>query len=734
MGCWASVARPTVAAATVARLGVQLPPSARPRPLGPGLSILVHDTIREAGSRGARPVFYPAIGTTSNSCEEARDYYNLYSWEMGFGIRYHRSNKNGCKYRTKMDIVCSCEGRPEKHTSSSCRTQCKAMIRVRRTKDHGWFVSTFVEAHNHPFFESCGENKQWGSHGDIDAGTKDFIRRLRENNVSIGRVCSILGVTDGSSRITIRKEVVRSVCAKLAQDSIKDDIGKTQALLDDMKSNDSAMEVRFNVDAEGSIKSMLWCTGKNRDDFNKFGDVVTFDTTYRTNLYNMPFGLFVGVNNHFQSTVFGGVLLRTEKTEDFVWAFSAFLKIMDGKAPQTILTDQCQAMEAAIKTTIPSARHRWCRWHVLKKAKEYLGHVYSKYSTFKKEFHHLITFVTYPREFELGYKLGGNKYLKRLFKKRSKWAKPYFMGVFCAGMTSTQRSESANHMLKRYIPRSAPMHLFVRKFSEFQFDREDQECKEKHFTKQKTRPFLFNVPIEKHAKDVYTRAMYNRFHHELYEFGAYAIEDTTHNGVFVLVHTDNDGNPAARRTRVTFSEDRSKIDCECGLYEHMGMLCRHALKVLVHLDRRVIPCKNIMKRWTKDATKQTWPRKSGDARRSIFIKKALELANANEIPDDEFLSVLEAIDQANIASAKKANAKGHTSDPHVLPEMVVPLQCPLRPTKRGRPGSTSLRSWEQGVKRKRKNSARKKAPQALTSEDEENPYGGKTRSVQELVI
>ena len=51
-------------------------------------------------------------------------------------------------------------------------------------------------------------------------------------------------------------------------------------------------------------------------------------------------------------------------------------------------------------------------------------------------------------------------------------------------MTSTQRSESANHMLKRFIQRAAPMHLFVAKFNEFQSDRNDQESKESFITNQ----------------------------------------------------------------------------------------------------------------------------------------------------------------------------------------------------------------------------------------------------------
>ena len=57
--------------------------------------------------------------------------------------------------------------------------------------------------------------------------------------------------------------------------------------------------------------------------YNYFGDVVTFDTTYNTNLYDMSFGLFVGVNNHYQSIIFARVLLRDERVESFEWCFQS---------------------------------------------------------------------------------------------------------------------------------------------------------------------------------------------------------------------------------------------------------------------------------------------------------------------------------------------------------------------------------------------------------------------------
>jgi hypothetical protein len=72
--------------------------------------------------------------------------------------------------------------------------------------------------------------------------------------------------------------------------------------------------------------------------YQHFGDAITFDTTYKTNLYNMPFGIFVGVNNHFQSVLLGGVRMTDETIASFRWVLKEFLSLMGGRAPVTVLT------------------------------------------------------------------------------------------------------------------------------------------------------------------------------------------------------------------------------------------------------------------------------------------------------------------------------------------------------------------------------------------------------------
>ncbi|KAL6493205.1 hypothetical protein OROGR_032964 [Orobanche gracilis] len=122
---------------------------------------------------------------------------------------------------------------------------------------------------------------------------------------------------------------------------------------------------------------------RSRAAHDSFGDVISFDSTYLTNRYNMPFSPFVGVNHHGQSILFGCGLLSREDIETYVWLFKSWLECMRGRAPRAIITYQCQSIKAAAAQVFPQSHHRFCLWHIMKKVPEKLGAL-ARYKEIKK--------------------------------------------------------------------------------------------------------------------------------------------------------------------------------------------------------------------------------------------------------------------------------------------------------------------------------------------------------------
>ena len=73
------------------------------------------------------------------------------------------------------------------------------------------------------------------------------------------------------------------------------------------------------VDENGCMGNYFWADARSRIAYQYFENVVTFDTTYQTDTYKMPFVPFTGVNHHHQSVMFGCALLVNETAESYTW-------------------------------------------------------------------------------------------------------------------------------------------------------------------------------------------------------------------------------------------------------------------------------------------------------------------------------------------------------------------------------------------------------------------------------
>ena len=54
----------------------------------------------------------------------------------------------------------------------------------------------------------------------------------------------------------------------------------------------------MQVDQDNRMSNFFWRDGRSKLNYNSFGDVVIFYTTYRTNKYNLIYAPFVGIHHH----------------------------------------------------------------------------------------------------------------------------------------------------------------------------------------------------------------------------------------------------------------------------------------------------------------------------------------------------------------------------------------------------------------------------------------------------
>jgi hypothetical protein len=106
--------------------------------------------------------------------------------------------------------------------------------------------------------------------------------------------------------------------AAKAREEREDDLNKLLQFFRECKKNNKYFY--WDVDADpkiGVIKNIFWSHASQRAEYRDFGDVITFDTTHKTNSKHMPLAMFVGANNNLKNVTFGHALIGDESVGSF---------------------------------------------------------------------------------------------------------------------------------------------------------------------------------------------------------------------------------------------------------------------------------------------------------------------------------------------------------------------------------------------------------------------------------
>ncbi|RYR13459.1 hypothetical protein Ahy_B04g070448 [Arachis hypogaea] len=78
-------------------------------------------------------------------------------------------------------------------------------------------------------------------------------------------------------------------------------------------------------------------------------------------------------------------------------------------------------------------------------------------------------------DFLMKYDLGDNKWLSELFEDRHLWIPVYLNHHFCAGMRTTQRSESMHIFFNKFITQNSSLIQFIKQYDNCLGKREQRE-------------------------------------------------------------------------------------------------------------------------------------------------------------------------------------------------------------------------------------------------------------------
>ncbi|KAL4195301.1 hypothetical protein AMTRI_Chr05g63970 [Amborella trichopoda] len=326
---------------------------------------------------------------------------------------------------------------------------------------------------------------------------------------------------------------------------------------------------------------------KSRIAYDFFGDVIIFDTTYKTNAYRTPYAPILGVNHHTKTIFLGCALLYREDEESFTWLFTKWLEVMNGCQSKTIITDQYRAMALAIKNVLLESRH---------------GLFECKHPSFRRDLIKCIDHCTTIMEFEdewrrmiERYELINNDWIESLYQIRHQWIDVYLQDCFSAGNRTSGRSEAMNKDINAYVNSHTNLTTFVSRLQEL-IDKFFDEVNSTDFKAHNEAPVMkIATRMERQMAQLYIPIVFkNFFQSELMKATDLTCDVQEDDGM-ICTFSLKEYWACHLAHAIAFSNNEEKVTCSCYLYERMGIPYSHILMVFVLKYILELPHNYIMK-------------------------------------------------------------------------------------------------------------------------------------------
>ncbi|PIA38288.1 hypothetical protein AQUCO_02800159v1 [Aquilegia coerulea] len=394
--------------------------------------------------------------------EEAYLFYNEYAKFKGFSVR--KDHKTVIKGKTcRRRFICSCAGqrankwsnlqRRRKKARRLTRCDCPALLNIVYSEEvNTWIVLDFKSEHSHVLAPTDG-SQFLRSHRKVSVSNALLAEGLYGLGVSKKKVMDLIVARAGSHAAAgcTKRDLYNQMNRSRVERILDGDANVVNAYMEDMSMNDPGFFKKHQVNEKQQLTKLFWSDSQSQEDYKLFGDVLLFDSTYRTNRYGMPLVVFAGVNNHRHTVIFALALMNTETIESYIWALEAFIAAMDNVAPKSVITDGDAAIRSSIETVLPNSKHWLCVWHVVQNS---LTNVRTQ--GFHKDFVDVMFCKGPPENFEKKWgelltkfnNVAKKKWVHNIYLKKEMWAEGYLREYFFAGCRSNQRCESINSVVR----------------------------------------------------------------------------------------------------------------------------------------------------------------------------------------------------------------------------------------------------------------------------------------------